>query len=48
MAVCSEVRSLFGFRSHQAGLVYSIEHGSIFGRVALGKRTAKGWTEARS
>jgi hypothetical protein len=43
LAICSEVRTLLGLRVHQAGLLYSIEDGSIVGRVAVGKRTAKGW-----
>jgi hypothetical protein len=46
LAICSEVRTLFGLRVQQAGLLYSIEDGSIMGRVAVGKRTAKGWIEA--
>jgi hypothetical protein len=32
----------------QAGLLYSIEDGSIVGRIAMGKRTAKGWVAAAS
>jgi hypothetical protein len=43
LAICSEVRTLLGMRVHQAGLLYSIEDGSIVGRIAVGKRTAKGW-----
>jgi hypothetical protein len=43
VAICSEVRTLLGLRVRQAGLLYSIEDGSIVGRIALGKRTAKGW-----
>jgi hypothetical protein len=48
LAVCSEVRTFLGLRLHQAGLVYSIDEDAIIGRVALGKRTPKGWTEARA
>jgi hypothetical protein len=48
LAVCSEVRTLLGFRVHQAGLLYSLEDGSIVGRVATGKRTATGWAAATS
>ena len=33
-------------RVHQAGLLYSIEDGSIVGRIAMGKRNAKGWIGA--
>jgi hypothetical protein len=48
LAICSEVRTLLGFRVQQAGLLYSIEDGSIVGRIAMGKRTAKGWIGAAS
>jgi superfamily II DNA or RNA helicase len=47
LAICSEIRTLLGLRLHYAGLLYSIEDASIVGRIALGKRTTKGWTEAR-
>ena len=43
LAICSEVRTLLGLRVHQAGLLYSIEDGLIVGRIAMGKRTPKGW-----
>jgi hypothetical protein len=43
LAICSEVRTLLGFRVHQAGLIYSIDDESIVGRIAMGKRTSKGW-----
>jgi hypothetical protein len=43
LAVCSEVRTLLGLRVQQAGLLYSIEDHSIVGRIAMGKRTTKGW-----
>jgi superfamily II DNA or RNA helicase len=46
LAICSEVRTLLGLRVQQAGLLYSIEDGSIVGRIAMGKRTAKGWIGA--
>jgi superfamily II DNA or RNA helicase len=48
LAVCSEVRTLLGFRVHQAGLVYSIGDQSVVGRATQGQRTSKGWSEARS
>lgn len=48
LAVSSEVRTLLGFRVHQAGLVYSIGDHSVVGRATLGQRTSKGWLEARS
>lgn len=46
LALCTEVRTLLGLRVQRAGLLYSIEDGSIVGRVALGKRTPKGWIQA--
>ena len=46
LAICSEVRTLLGFRVHQAGMLYSIEEGSIVGRIAIGRRTPKGWIGA--
>jgi WD40 repeat protein len=48
LAVCSEVRTLLGFRVHQAGLVYAIGEHSIVGRAALGRRTSEGWSGAKS
>ncbi len=46
LAICSEVRTLLGLRVQQAGLLYCIEDGSIVGRIAMGKRTSKGWVRA--
>ena len=46
LAICSEVRTLLGFRVHQAGMLYSIEDGAIVGRIAMGKRTPRGWVGA--
>ena len=46
LAICSEVRTLLGLRVHQAGLLYSMEDGAIVGRIAIGKRTGKGWIGA--
>jgi superfamily II DNA or RNA helicase len=43
LAICSEVRTMLGFRVHQAGMLYSIKDAAIVGRIAMGKRTAKGW-----
>jgi superfamily II DNA or RNA helicase len=45
LALCMEVRTLLGLRVQQAGLLYSIEDGTIVGRMALGKRTPKGWIQ---
>jgi superfamily II DNA or RNA helicase len=46
LALCTEVRTLLGLRVQQAGLLYSINDGTIVGRLALGKRTPKGWAPA--
>jgi hypothetical protein len=46
LALCSEVRTLLGLRVQQAGMLYSVADGSIVGRIALGKRTPKGWVGA--
>jgi superfamily II DNA or RNA helicase len=43
LAICLEVRTLLGFKVRQAGLLYSIAEEAIVGRIALGKRTPKGW-----
>jgi hypothetical protein len=48
LAICSEVRTLFGLRVHQAGMLYSMEDGAIVGHIAMGKRTPKGWVGAAS
>jgi hypothetical protein len=48
LAVCSEVRTLLGFRVHQVGLVYAIGDHSVVGRVAQGRRTSEGWSEMKS
>ncbi len=47
LAVCSEVRSFLGKSVHQAGLLYSFGDDQIIGRIALGKRSPTGWTDAR-
>ena len=48
LAVCSEVRTLLGFRVHQVGLMYAIGDHSVIGRVAQGRRTSEGWSEMKS
>jgi superfamily II DNA or RNA helicase len=45
LAICTEVRTLLGFRVRQAGLVYDIGKHSVVGRVAQGRRSSKGWLE---
>jgi hypothetical protein len=47
LAVCSEVRTLFGFKVHQVGLVYTIGEHAVVGRVAQGRRTSEGWSEMK-
>jgi hypothetical protein len=48
LAVCSEVRTLFGFRVYQAGLVYAIDDSTVVGRVTQGRRTSVGWSEMKT
>ena len=48
LAVCSEVRSLFGRSVQQAGLIYSFSDDQIIGRIAVGTRSPRGWTTAAS
>jgi hypothetical protein len=48
VAICSQVRTLLGLRVQQAGMLYSMQDGSIVGRIAIGKRTPKGWISAGS
>jgi hypothetical protein len=44
LAVCVEIRTLFGLRVYQAGIVYSIGDHSVVGRLVQGRRTAAGWS----
>ena len=48
LAVCSEVHTLFGFRVHQAGLVYAVSDHSVVGRVVQGRRASEGWSEVKN
>lgn len=48
LAVCSEFRTLLGFRVHQAGLIYAIDDHAVVGRVAQGRRTSEGWSEEKN
>jgi superfamily II DNA or RNA helicase len=45
LAVCSEVRTLFGFRVYHAGVVYAISDHAVVGQVVQGRRTSEGWSE---
>ncbi|WP_010686068.1 SNF2-related protein [Methylobacterium mesophilicum] len=44
VAMASEVRTLLGLKSRQAGFVYEPSTNQIQGRVALGKRGTTGWS----
>jgi len=48
LAICSEVRTLLGFRVHQAGMVYAISDYPVVGRAVQGRRTSEGWSEWKS
>lgn len=48
LAICSQVKTLFGLRVQQAGLLYSIEERPIVGRIAIGKQTSADWIEGRA
>lgn len=47
LAVCCEVRSMFGLKVQHAGLIYCNDDFSIRGRIALGKRIRQSWSEAQ-
>jgi superfamily II DNA or RNA helicase len=46
LATCSEIRTLLGWRVRQAGAIYNLADGSIFGRITEGSRNGSRW-EAR-
>jgi hypothetical protein len=48
LAVCCEIRTMLGFRTHHAGLIYSIIDDSIIGRVAEGRRSSNRWATTKS
>ncbi|KAF0145972.1 MAG: helicase [Nitrospirae bacterium] len=48
LAVCTEMRTLLGFRVHHVGLVYAIPDQAVIGQVVRGRRTADGWAVVRS
>lgn len=48
LAVCAEVRTVLGLRTHQVGLIYAIGAQSIVGRLAQGRRSKDGWLETKS
>ncbi len=47
LAVCTEVRTLLGFRVRQAGLVYKMESDSVVGRLVQGRRSSNKWEETK-
>ncbi|MCA0245785.1 MAG: DEAD/DEAH box helicase [Proteobacteria bacterium] len=44
LAVCCEIRTMFGFRVHQIGVVYDLAEQRFTGRSIEGKRRSDGWT----
>jgi len=45
LAICCEVRTLLGFRVHQAALVYAITEHCPIGRIVEGQRIPEGWSQ---
>ena len=45
LAISCDVRTLLGLRVSHVGAIYALGRKTIIGRVARGKRSAKGWTE---
>lgn len=43
LAVCAERRTLLGLKVRHVGCVYTLEDHAILGRIAVGKRTDRGW-----
>ena len=48
LAVTAEVKTLLGLWVQHVGFVYSLKPGQVLGRIAVGKRSAGGWTQAKS
>lgn len=44
LAVCCEVKKFLGLQVQHVGLVFSTRDQAIVGRIAVGKRSAAGWT----
>lgn len=42
LAVSAEVKSMLGFRTQHAGMLYSLDRNAIIGRVAVVKRDRNG------
>jgi hypothetical protein len=47
LATCSEAKAFLGLRVYQVGAVYDLTNGTIFGRIAVGKRSANGWVDRK-
>ncbi len=43
LAICTEVKTLFGIRVQQVGVLYSVTDRQVVGRLAKGRRTHNGW-----
>ncbi|MGB5136826.1 MAG: helicase-related protein [Prochlorococcaceae cyanobacterium] len=48
LAVSAEVKTLLGLRVQHIGFIYALGPGHVVGRIAVGKRSASGWTPAKS
>lgn len=48
LAVTAEVKTLLGLRVQHVGFVYALSPGLVLGRIAVGKRSAGGWAQAKS
>ncbi len=43
IAVCLEMKTMFGLKTRQVGLLYSVSEKNIIGRLTSGKRETNGW-----
>lgn len=48
LAVSAEVKTFFGFWVQHVGFIYALGPDQIRGRIAVGKRSAGGWTQSKS
>jgi hypothetical protein len=48
LAVTAEVKTLLGLWVQHVGFVYALKPGQVLGRIAVGKRSAGGWRQAKS
>lgn len=47
LAVCAEVRTLFGLRKRHVGLIYETVNNSVMGRLVQGRRSSTGFLEIK-